>query len=367
MTTAIRNLPFGVPWYLAPSGAGLTTFGLDASDDALEFILQVEEAFTAVDVGFRYGTRTGTPPTYRISLQGVSNGRADGTILASGSAYVDFTPPANGTWDNTFRWLTLTAAPDLTRGQKVAVVIAYQSGTVSGAHFSSFARSTSLFPSSIAFPCAVQVNGGVATRAAAWPVVGLRTSGAARTYGYPLLSVSSTQFSSDSSPSERGIKFTTDADQFSTFAVVGVEFQGRTPAAAKSFVITLYDGTTPLQTVTVDSDDLGSNAAAQSLFRIFFDETTLSVLNAGTPYYIGLNPRETGANLAIDTLQVAAASDLDAFPMGQGWIGVTRTGDPPSGAWTEVTTDRPLIVPIVAAITKGVGGVGFLVNGGLAR
>src|SRR4051794_40309133 len=80
--------------------------GIAASGSAIEWIFQADQAMIISRVGFRYGARTGTPPTHRISLQGVdqASGIPDGVIkVSTGPCSGLFTPPANTSWDGTWR------------------------------------------------------------------------------------------------------------------------------------------------------------------------------------------------------------------------------------------------------------------------
>src|SRR5438105_4685448 len=98
------------PGYQVGSSYVPTSFALDQTTDQIEYIFQAAEAITITRLGFRYGTRTGTPPTYQVSLQGVDGtGVPDGTVKGGGSpASATFTPPADATWDATWRWVTLS-------------------------------------------------------------------------------------------------------------------------------------------------------------------------------------------------------------------------------------------------------------------
>src|SRR5687768_16153957 len=97
-------------WWGAPSGiAGapsLTSHVINAATDAVEFILQVEEDLICDRIAIRPGAVTGTPGQLSVSLQGVSNGRANGTPLGGGSpASALYTPIAGHA--NAIRWITL--------------------------------------------------------------------------------------------------------------------------------------------------------------------------------------------------------------------------------------------------------------------
>src|SRR3990167_2686468 len=84
--------------------------GLTSSGHKLGQCFYPQLIDTITHLGFRYGLRTGTPPTYRVSLQALGGAaKPTGTVLGGGSpASATFTPPADTTWDTTWQWVALT-------------------------------------------------------------------------------------------------------------------------------------------------------------------------------------------------------------------------------------------------------------------
>lgn len=363
----LHSIGMRIAAYAGSGSLNNSTHPLDASTDAIEFIYQMPEAATITTVGFLYGFRTGTPPTYRASIQSVNtSGRASGTILGGGTpASKTFTPPANGSWDGTWQEVTLDNSIALTRGQFVAVVIDYSSGTVNGSNNGEFAHGLvsngSVTP--WAFPFAVTVNAGAGTKQnSRVPVFSLKS--ASKSYGYPGLTLRSDAYSSDSTPDERALRFLLAAGWGDTFQVVGVRFLCRAAAAAKSVLISLYTGTTTLQAVTWDCDATGSTPAGSDrlVTEIYFDESSLTTLNYNTEYRIGFAPQETSANFALAAIRVNAAGDATAYPGSSAFYMSTRSD---AGAWSDVTTDLPLVELILADSTEPAGGGGgLLINPG---
>lgn len=328
------------------------SFTLDHADDQLEWIVQCSAATTITTLLPRYGVRTGTPPELIASIQGVgTDGNPDGTIKGGASpASVAFTPPADVTWNGTIRRLTLANTYACARGEWIAIVIAYSSGTIDGSNSSSFNDVITASPNSTA-PYAIQNNAGARTRGVLTPLVGWAS--ATNTYGVPVETVSVTQFSSDSTPDEYALKFTFDAAYGSTFQVNCVLVSIRTPAASKSILISLYEGTTALQTVTWDGDFVPTAASAnRPNLTVCFDEATLATLNFGTTYYLGFAPQETSANFAITVMDMDAAGDLTAFPGGTDFYLSTRSD---AGAWSDTTTSRPVVGMIITGWTEPTG------------
>lgn len=348
-----------------------STFALDESGDYLAFAFQCEEAATITKLDFRYGARTGTlqPPTYQIDLEGIdlTNGRPDGTVKSSTNAKQTFLPPNDTTWDGTWRTNTLTSSYTCTRGEHLAAVIKYTSGTISATQSSTFGQYWSNLTNiggANAFPYALQHNNTGATFAKQDYVPLFAYESASKIYGYPGTDGDTTQFSSDSTPNEYALNFSLSSSFCSTFTLKGAQFVGRTDAATKTFKVLLYSGTSVIATVGPDSGAFDSDAlVANSGYRAFrglFTDTTLPTLTCGSTYRISLQPQETASNVNLNSIIVNANSDLAAWPGGIGWYLSTRTG----AGWTDVTTKRPLIDLIIGDWTAPSGG-GLKVHPGM--
>src|SRR5262245_6559267 len=123
----LPELPINCLYEYGFLNGGFGTLALNQSTDTMEFIWDsYDNGLVISRLGFRYGTRTGTPPTYRISLQGVDgSGLPDGTIKGGGSpASATFTPPADTSWNSTWQWINLSNTyTTANRGEKLATVI----------------------------------------------------------------------------------------------------------------------------------------------------------------------------------------------------------------------------------------------------
>lgn len=337
---AVFKVPFNTSPFPGSAGGNLAfeTFILDATTDQMEYVFQAEEACTITSLGYRQGVRAGTPPTYKISLQGVTDGLPDGTIKGGGSpASKTFTPPASTAWDNTWQWLTLDNTYTCTRGEVLAIVIAYSTGTIGVANSITATHDLIGFTGRQGFPYAIQNNAGSRTKSTQIPIYGYKSS--TTTYGLPFPTIVSTQFSSDSTPSEYALAFTRPtAAVGATYAVMGARFHMTTPAAAKSFSMNLYEGTTVRQTVTWDSDNMRLVGNSSQYVELLFTDSALFQLSYGTEYYLSLLALSTTANVAIS--MVTANSAQDAAVSGSGtYYKATRAG----AAWTLDTTTRPMI------------------------
>jgi len=348
-------LMIGAPVPMADSvSLGFLAFTLDAADDKVEWVVQASEAATITSLGFRYGARTGTPPVYRISMQSVgTDGRASGTILGGGSpASGTFQGPADTTWDGTFQWVTLTNSYAVARGAVFAIVIDYSSETISGSHNSSIASYMRYLAVSAGFPNLWHIDGGASTRQQSHRIVAWKS--ASKVFGWPVTSFPATAINSTSTPDEQALKFNIPTTWWATYKVVGVAFKARANAAATSLAVTLYTGTSALQSVTIDLD-IGSVGTSTNMWTVYFDESTLSTLSAGTDYRIGFAPQESGASFYLQMITTSAAGEAAAYPGGSAFSYAYRTD---AGAWTDDANTRPMVELILADITAPAGSGG---------
>lgn len=335
------------------TSSGFVLHSLDEATDQVEWIFQAREAATITRLGFRYGVRTGTPPVYKISLQGVDgSGRADGTIKGGGSpCSKTFTPPADATWNSTWQWITADNSFAVARGDFLAIVIKNDSGTINGSNFSSFTTALNAYKSDGGIPYAVTFNatGSVTTRAVSLPIFGYGSAGTA--YGFPFIASTSLSINSGSTPDEVALAFTLPSGMGSTFQVLGARIGFQNLGAATTYKLILYDGTSVLQDVTVDSDITA--AATRPHQVVYFDEVTLSTLTVGSTYRLAIQPQAATATPVLYQ-DVTAAADFASLPFGASWYWSQRTD---AGAWSDTLTRRPMILPIVSAITATGGGL----------
>lgn len=357
--TAIVGVPFELELYPGGVSPAATNFTLNQTTDQWEIIFQAVDAITITRLGFRQGTVTGTPPVYIISLQGVdASGNPDGTIKGGASpASVTFTPA--GADNSTWLWKTLANAYTCARGEWLSIVITYSSGSVDSSNNCSFTI-TSAVSRTPGQPYGIQNDNGVRARQAATCCFGYGSSGTA--YGQPTESTINSGFSSGTTPDEKATLLNIPSAWWNTYKIVGVVLYG-TFAVSASYTVNLYDtdGSTVLQNVTVDTDS-DASAASSRQRTIYFDETTLSTLNAGSSYRLSVVPGAT--SLTIGGMTMHASADLDAWPGGSAVAqGSTRKS---AGAWTDDNKTRYGINPILADITAPTGGGGgLLLNSGM--
>jgi hypothetical protein len=344
--------PIGLPCELTNVAPSLNNFALDESTDEVAALFQVPwgSAPTITRLGVRQATATGTPPTYKISLQGIaSGGDRDGTIKGGGSpASKTFTPVAGG--DGTFQWFTLDNAYVASPGELLALVVKYSSGTVSGAHNCSFTYSASGVGTYGLPRSRIAISGSFSGANSTIPIFGWGTAGLA--YGFPLQNVGTVAINSGSATKELGFKFKLPAATVTSFGVGGVGIKAT--GAAATLRITLYgsDGTTVLHQHDIDMDVITATNGGASFPG--FDDTTLSALLPNTTYSIGFAPQDAN-DVTFYYLDFAAAADLDARPGGQEWNYVTR-GTAGSGAWTDTLTRRLVAGVLLGDLTTAAAG-----------
>lgn len=340
------------------AGAAWTAnnFPLDQTTDQLEWIFYAREATTITRVGFRYGSRNLTPPTYIISLQGVdlTTGFPDGTIKGGGSpASLTFTPPADTSIDGLWQWKTLANPYTCAAGELLAIVLGYSSGTVNGTNFSSISYSDSLSLSNGAdgIPYVIQNNAGVRAKQSTRALFGY--SSATQVYGNVAQSAfTPATFASTSTPDEYAVAFVIPSGWTGTYQIEAIDWRIGTPAAARSALVQLYSGTTVLQTATFDSD-VCSNSAGTRYSRLTFTDANLTNLIPGQVYRIGLQPAADTGGWAVTGITNPSNADWAGYSMGVNMYLSTRTD---GGAWTDDLTTRlhaALILKDISAPSPG--------------
>jgi len=328
------------------TGPSLTNFNFVNATDQVEVIFQVPDdagagTIAITRLGYQLVQETGTSPAMKISLQGVdASGNPDGTIKGGASpASATFTP----TLANTFIWQTLDNPYTANRGDWLAWVIAYSSGTINASNRPIF--SYGVANAICQHPYAIGNVAGARTRlATSVPIWGFGSAGKA--FGFPVQGVTATAFSTTN---ERALRFMLPAGSCGSFKVAGVRMMLTSPAAGKSVKVMLYDGTTVLQTVTWDSDYVATNAAARPV-TLWFQDATLATLVPAKEYRIGVQPQDASNNVVLHQFDFNTAADLEAVAGGTDWYLSTRTSGGAT-AWSDTANSRPWVALILADVT----------------
>jgi hypothetical protein len=356
-------------WGSAGTGT-FTAFStvLDATTDKNAFIFQAEDAITITRLGVRLNAKTGTSPTYSINIQGVNtSGMPDGTIKGGGSpASATFT--ATSWTAGTFNWVTLTNSYTCARGELLAIVVEYSSGTINTSNFITLTATVLFGDANNSFPSGRNSTGSWTTQTAGGRLI-FGYGSSSRAYGNPLQNATTQAYNSGStSPTgdEYAARFIIPTWFCSTYKIRGLLMQ-TTFVAAQDMTWDLKEASsssygTALQSVTLDGDLAGPSPSNDSAI-IIFDETTLSTLTAGTAYRLAQRPASTGST-NVYYIEVASSADFQAMaPFGDEQVYLEKTND--GGSWTAVTNQRPLMSLILDDVTPPSGGGGLLRHPGM--
>lgn len=332
-----------------PTSLSMTTVPLDAAGDRVAWIWMADHSDTINALLFRYGARTGTPPTYRISLQGVGgDGMPDGVIAQSAT----FTPPADTTWNGTIRAITITDQA-ITRGTLYAIVVDYSSGTIDGSNNSTITQYAGVGTNDGVPYHVVDTTGSWAKGAAGMAVFGLRSATSA--YGRPFTGLSNTTLSAESN--RLCVKHAFPAGSGDTYKLRGVRVW-LAAAAGGSMIGGIWNAAgTAVATKTLDTDKQRSPGTGAQAIEFMFD--THPTLSFGTTYYYGVE--RSGTDIIVRNAAVAAAGDLACFPFGAGACRSDWNGS----AWNDTTTEVPPVELLFEDWAEPAGGAAsvFIIEG----
>jgi hypothetical protein len=351
--------------------AQAVTFGtglIDNSGDKHAAVFQVPEDATITHLWTNVSTVT-SPPVCKISLQGIdASGVPDGTVKGGGSpASVTFTPAAGVTWH------ALANSYAAVRGEILAIVIEYDSGTVGASNTATFLVTTSTLTQRLGVPYYSSKNdaGAFGKTATTGPLFGYKT--ASKSFGRPFKTASLSK--ATSTTVEYAQRFSLAAGYGATKKLVGIRYWGgNATTGTQTTWITLYSGTDVLQQIGLDADYAASAGATSREHEVYFDEANLTALDFGTEYRVGIIA-STAAS--INALDVENDGDMGAFPFGTQIYASTRTlgaavtagSGPASGgaAWTDSPKERLYMDLILEDWTEpAAGGGGMLVHPGMS-
>lgn len=163
-------------------------------------------------------------------------------------------------------------------------------------------------------------------------------------------STATLSFNSGSAADEVALKFTPD------FACrIDALWASCFPTGiAADFDVVLYQGTTVLQTVSVDANT-APNTSTPRTYILPIAETTLT---AGVTYYVALKPT-TANNVTMRYVDVSSSAIRDLLPGGAQCSYSTRAD---AGAWSDTDTRYPYLGVRLSAIDNGAGGGGLAAN-----
>jgi hypothetical protein len=182
-------------------------------------------------------------------------------------------------------------------------------------------------------------------------------------YGYPSFEAQADDsVSSGGSNTQIGISFTMVSGvsyKIRSLVVSAFRYGFVTPVAG-SFILYSSDGTTVLDSNTLDFAQTRSGTQTRDTFRFVLD--TCPVLTGGTKYYLVVQSNG-GANLDMRTLSVNDVAYWNAAGL-HGSTLVTRSGN--TGAFTETTTKRVCGGVEIEYVDTATAGGGIIVPQGMS-
>jgi hypothetical protein len=339
------------------------TFGsqtMNSTTNDIGIVFQMPEAATITAVAFRQSSITGTPGTLRVGLQGVSatTGLNDGTYLGGATNYVDYTGWASGN-NNTFIVNTLPSGVTVTRGQLVCLYLKPQAvGTWNASNLAAISTSIQDWRRGFVRPYKF-IN---ANKSTAFEQIPFFVRSSTKTYGNPYQTFSAPALTNTSNPDEIGLAFTINSSSFSTYQVAGVRLTNNIASASGTFNVVLYNNTTALQTVAVDTDQI--SRFATNGVEILFEDSTLATLNTGTEYILGQKATSSAANACQPSYATLPTNgDLSAISTETIRYAERQT----TGAWSFTNNTRlPMVSLLIKTTAFTGGGGGLLVHPGTA-
>lgn len=330
--------PGGSAWGTAET---TSTLALDASTDKIAVVCLAPASDTITHLWIRTTALTGTCPTYKVSLQGVTTGGApDGTVLGGGS-------PASATFTVAGaerQWVALDNSYAVTLGDPIAIVVEYASGTINGSNFATFAYGSHgfIYRDRPDIPYAMANTGSWSKSASTGVIYGMRSSTAR--YGFPL--VSATNEIVTTLGHRLALGFNIPAGAGSTFKIRGARFAGGAQAASTA-TYGLWTASTEVTSVDRDTD---ISSIGGSLGRHTNIPLAPTAIDHGTDYYVGIE--SDGGDVKVLVANFDDADDAASMPGGSMFWYATYNGS----AWTDDDTKRPMIMLELDDWTEPSGG-----------
>jgi len=334
---------------------GFATAVIDATGEKVAFIGHVfNKDRTSKDItkiGFRPGTVVSAGGSgITLSLQNVDTtagppGRPDGTQDQT----VGFLLSAL-TSSTYYHSAALSANRTVAFGELVAVVFEYDVSGRLGADSLQISGMTQQFTGSPIGPITSLYAGAAWSLQTMLPnVVFEFTDGTFGTLkgSYPVSgSATISDWKSDSTPDERALRFQVahkckiDGGWISAYAATGCNFD-----------VVLYNGTTQMASVSIDQNIMG--AVGISYLTFAFDAEY--ELLPGNTYYLSMKPTTVTSGVNLAHISVNANGHFQAHQGGVEFYAASRTD---AGAWTDVTTNRPVMGICISSVDDGAGGSG---------
>jgi hypothetical protein len=338
---------FVIPREYTRSGATVfTDVLLDAAGEKIAWIVQAPAAGTINRIGFRTGAvSSGATMDCRIESLNLTDQFPSGSLWAA-----DTNGGVSASAANTWYEAALTSGANVNRGDLFAIVIVVPSG---GNLNLQRTNNVTQPPANHTFPYFAANQGSWVVAASTMAIVGARFSTGVwvNLQAMPVSDIAVTSFNNGSTPDERALRFRLPFPA----RISGVQANLGT-ASGGDFAFKLYDsnGTTVLASYT----HTGFVAANTNPTTGTYFFTSAVNLLANTFYRVSVLPSSSN-NAALTGFTVDSAAIMDSFDGGQDFHLSTRKS---AGAWTDTTTQRPLIYLMSDGFDDGAGGGGGLLT-----
>jgi hypothetical protein len=320
------------------------------------WVFRVQETTTITSISFLVSAVNGSPGTIRGGIKNVNT--TAGTVTADTTTWAG-TNTAFGTattWTaGAWKTITLGTSLSVTRGDVYAIWLQPSTGTWSvGNDDISIQRSYTNIQILDRAPYGIQANGSttVSKNAVTTPCFMYHSS--TKSYGWPFTSATDigAAIDSGSSPDEFGLRFRLPSSSCSSYSVAGVLVSGLLGTGDWDLVLYDSNGTTELQNITIDKDQIYN--AASYPHHVYFNETTLSALLPNTYYRVTLRPTSATSMGTTHYWTLKSAGDRNALVDQAADINwCERTN---AGAWTDTDTRLPVLQLIITDMTATASG-----------
>ena len=319
------------------------------------WIFRVEENVTITSLAFLCTIIDGSPGTLRGGLKLVNT--TAGTItpdttswLGGNTAFGSITTYTAGTWNT----ITLGTPYAAQRGEVLCFYMQPSAGIWDGNDNISVRRSYTNIQTLDRSPYLVVVNGSTTVGKTAVNTPTFMYQSSTRNYGWPFISATDigAAINSGSTPDEIGMRFRLPASSCSSYQVAGVLVSGLLGTGDWDLVLYDTDGTTELQNVTIDKDQIYN--AASFPHHVYFNETTLSSLLPNTYYRVTLRPTSATNMGTMHYYTLSTASNRTSLVDQADDINWCQRTN--AGAWTDTTTQLPVMQLIITDMTGSSGG-----------
>lgn len=320
------------------------------------WIWRVPENVTITSLSFLVASVTGTPGTLQGGLKLVNT--TAGTItpdtttwLGTNTAFGSTTTFSAGAWTT----ITLGTSYSAQRGEVLCFWIQPSAGTWNGTNNIACQRSYTAVQVLDRAPYAVQANGSTAVSKLALNTITFMYHTSTKSYGWPFTSCTDigAAINSTTTPDEFGLRFRMPSSSCSSYSVAGVMVSGLLGTGDWDLVLYDSNGTTELQNVTIDKDQIYN--AASYPHHIYFNETTLSALLPNTYYRVTLRPTSATNMGTAHYWTLKSAADRTALTDQAADINWCERTD--AGAWTDTDTRLPVMQLIISDVTGAAGGL----------